>query len=68
MEPLQTIIDEIGNAPQRRLSKVPKMADLKGFGQFLQNQGMHPHLMGDFPIHDGPTVQPDKPRKHYLVK
>lgn len=71
MEPLQTIIDEIGNAPQRRLSEAPKMADLKGFGQFLQNlknQGMHPHLMGDFPIHDGPTVQPDKPRKPYLVK
>jgi hypothetical protein len=71
MEPLQTIIDEIGNAPQRRLSEAPRMADLKGFGQFLQNlknQGMHPHLMGDFPIHDGPTVQPDKPRKPYLVK
>ncbi len=71
MEPLQTIIDEIGNAPQRRLSEAPKMADLKGFGQFLQNlknQGMHPHLMGDFPIHDGPTVQVSKPRKPYLVK
>ncbi|MGH1576044.1 beta-1,6-N-acetylglucosaminyltransferase [Planktotalea sp.] len=71
MEPLQTIIDEIGNAPQRRLSEVPKMADLKGFGQFLQNlknQGMHPHLMGDFPINDGPAVSIQKPRKPYLVK
>ncbi len=71
MEPLQTIIDEIGNAPQRRLSEVPKMADLKGFGQFLQNlknQGMHPHPMGDFPINDGPAVSIQKPRKPYLVK
>ena len=29
------------------------MVDLEGFGQFLQNlknQGMHPYLMGDFPV------------------
>ncbi|WP_072629504.1 beta-1,6-N-acetylglucosaminyltransferase [Planktotalea frisia] len=71
MEPLQTIIDEIGNAPQRRLSEAPKMADLTGFGQFLQNlknQGMHPHLMGDFPIHDDPITPVKKQRKPYLVK
>ena len=71
MEPLQTIIDEIGNAPQRRLSEAPKMADLTGFGQFLQNlknQGMHPHLMGDFPLHDGLVTPVKKPRKPYLVK
>ena len=71
MEPLQTIIDEIGNAPQRRLAEAPKMADLQGFGQFLQNlknQGMHPHLMGDFPIHDSPVMPAEKQRKPYLVK
>lgn len=71
MEPLQTIIDEIGNAPQRRLSEAPKMADLTGFGQFLQNlknQGMHPYLMGDFPINDGMVAHIEKPRKPYLVK
>jgi hypothetical protein len=71
MEPLQTIIDEIGNSPQRRLSEAPKMADLTGFGQFLQNlknQGMHPHLMGDFPIHDDPVTPVKKQRKPYLVK
>lgn len=71
MEPLQTIIDEIGNAPQRRLTEAPKMADLKGFGQFLQNlknQGMHPYLMGDFPIEEGLQQQPQKQRKPYLVK
>lgn len=71
MEPLQTIIDEIGNAPQRRLAEAPKMADLKGFGQFLQNlknQGMHPYLMGDFPIEDSPLQPSEQPRKPYLVK
>lgn len=71
MEPLQTLIDEIGNAPQRRLSEAPKMANLKGFGQFLQNlknQGMHPHLMGDFSINEDPIAPLKKPRKPYLVK
>ena len=47
------------------------MADLTGFGQFLQNlknQGMHPYLMGDFPVehalHDGRQNK----RKPYLVR
>src|SRR6056297_1712447 len=43
MEPLQTIIDEIGQQNLRGLAEVPRMADLTGFGQFLQNlknQGM----------------------------
>lgn len=37
MEPLQTIIDEIGKQSVHGLAEVPKMADLTGFGQFLQN-------------------------------
>ncbi|MEP5152837.1 beta-1,6-N-acetylglucosaminyltransferase [Planktotalea sp.] len=71
MEPLQTIIDEIGGAPQSRLKEAPKMADLTGFGQFLQNlknQGMHPHLTGDFPIDNGIATPSKKPRRPYLVK
>ena len=71
MEPLQTIIDEIGQQQVRGLAEVPKMADLKGFGQFLQNlknQGMHPYLMGDFPVaHDLHEPAPSK-RKPYLVR
>lgn len=58
MEKLQIILDELGVAGQRRLTEVPKMADLTGFGQFLQNlknQGMSPHLMGDFPVIEGET-------------
>ncbi|MFV2034484.1 MAG: glycosyl transferase, partial [Halocynthiibacter sp.] len=71
MEPLQTIIDEIGPRGRRRLAEAPKMVDLSGFGQFLQNlknQGMHPHLMGDFPAGDGAQPTKRAPRKPYLVK
>lgn len=71
MEPLQTIIDEIGKTSPKRLAEVPKMTDLTGFGQFLQNlknQGMHPYLMGDFPVeqaHHEPQLTKPKP---YLIK
>jgi hypothetical protein len=56
MEHLQTIIDEINPRAPRRLAEAPTIADLSGFGQFLQNlknQGMQPVLMGEFPVtHD----------------
>lgn len=72
MESLQEIVDEIGPLSQRRLTEVPTLVDLSGFGQFLQNlknQGMHPHLMGDFPIDPQPFNLPrQRPRKPYLVR
>ena len=71
MEPLQTIVDEIGLVHQRRLPEAPRMVDLSGFGQFLQNlknQGMHPYLMGDFPVDQAPVTMPGTPRKPYLVR
>lgn len=71
MEPLQTIIDEIGQLTQRRLSEAPTMVALDGFGQFLQNlknQGMHPYLMGDFPVEQELTNMPKPTRKPYLVR
>ena len=71
MEPLQGILDEIGQTKLRRLSEAPKMVDLSGFGQFLQNlknQGMHPYLMGDFPVERGVVATPKPPRKPYLVQ
>ena len=71
MEPLQTVIDEIGKQYQRGLAEVPKMADLTGFGQFLQNlknQGMHPYLMGDFPVEGRQLGQRPRTRKPYLVR
>ena len=71
MEPLQTIIDEIGVRHPRRLTEAPRMVDLQGFGHFLQNlknQGMQPHLMGDFPASDRQGQAQASPRKPYLVK
>ena len=71
MEPLQSIVDEIGTANHRRLSEAPRMVDLAGFGQFLQNlknQGMHPYLMGDFPVEHPPANVTRPPRKPYLVR
>ncbi|MCE8005450.1 beta-1,6-N-acetylglucosaminyltransferase [Aestuariivita sp.] len=71
MEPLQTILDEIGVVRDRRLAEAPKMVDLEGFGQFLQNlknQGMHPYLMGDFPVDPAPVNKARPPRKPYLVR
>jgi hypothetical protein len=71
MEPLQTIIDEIGHPAQRGLTEAPRMVDLTGFGQFLQNlknQGMHPYLMGDFPVEQGLHEPHQSKRKPYLVR
>ena len=72
MEPLQTIIDEIGPAQSMRgLAEAPQMADLTGFGQFLQNlknQGMHPYLMGNFPVAQDPQHGQSTTRKPYLVR
>lgn len=71
MEPLQTIIDEINPRNSRRLTEAPRMADLTGFGQFLQNlrnQGMQPVVMGDFPVGDGPRPATSRRGRPYLVK
>lgn len=71
MESLQVIVDEMTGKATRRLTEAPRMYDLTGFGQFLQNlknQGMHPYLMGDFPIEGAPLNQTPKLRKPYLVK
>lgn len=71
MEALQTVVDEMSGKALRRMTEAPKMHDLTGFGQFLQNlknQGMHPYLTGDFPVEPAPLNQAPKPRKPYLVR
>jgi hypothetical protein len=71
MEPLQSIIDEISPRSLRRLTEAPRLADLKGFGQFLQNlrnQGMQPILMGDFPAGEDPNPAASRRGRPYLVK
>ena len=71
IEPLQTIVEENGPAHNSHLTEAPKMVDLSGFGQFLQNlknQGMHPYLMGDFPPDDTFADRVRPYRKPYLVQ
>lgn len=71
MEPLQLIVDEISPRSLRRLTEAPRLADLTGFGQFLQNlrnQGMQPVLMGDFPVGDDPRPTAGRRGRPYLVK
>lgn len=71
MEALQSMVDLIGTKGLRRLAEAPRMVDLTGFGQFLQNlknQGMHPYLMGDFPVDPPPTNAEPRARKPYLVR
>ena len=71
MEPLQLIVDEISPRAMRRLTEAPRLADLSGFGQFLQNlrnQGMQPVLMGDFPVTDDFQNNPGRRGRPYAVK
>lgn len=52
LEPLQSILTELKPRASGALTEAPRLVSLDGFGQFLQtlkNQGMHPHLMGDYP-------------------
>jgi hypothetical protein len=70
MEPLQSIVDEISPQALRRLTEAPRLCDLTGFGQFLQNlrnQGMQPFLMGDFPVGDLPVNPNQRRGRPYLV-
>lgn len=68
---LQPIVEEMTGRPNRQLAEAPRMHDLTGFGQFLQNlknQGMHPYLMGDFPVDPQTGSEPPKRSKPYLVR
>lgn len=71
MAALQLISDRLDPGAQRRLTEVPRMIDLTGFGNFLRNlrnQGMNPHLVGDFTIvDDRPHAQQQVRHKPYVV-
>ena len=71
--PLDVLQDvaTLGAAWGRRIVDPPGMVDLSGFGQFLQNlknQGMHPYLMGDFPVEPVSLPAETVQRKPYLVR
>jgi len=71
MENLQTIIDDINPRAPRRLTEAPRIVDLDGFGQFLQNlknQGMQPSVMGEFPVTHDWRPQGRPSGRPYLVK
>lgn len=71
MEPLQTIIDEISPRATRRLTEAPRMSDLSGFAQFLQNlknQGMQPTLVGEFASDGTPGTGSPRTNRPYLVR
>ncbi|SIT85307.1 DUF5927 domain-containing protein [Pontibaca methylaminivorans] len=70
LESLQVVIDNIVPGPKQHLTPLPRLVDLDGFGQFLQdlrNQGMHPYLMGDFPLEQKQDAESEPSRKPYLV-
>ncbi|WP_296427075.1 beta-1,6-N-acetylglucosaminyltransferase [Yoonia sp.] len=70
VDALQLIVDQIARYRGVAITELPAMADLTGFGEFLQdlkNQGMHPFLTGDFPIVKLPTSPAVKARKPYVA-
>ena len=71
--PLEILQDvaSLGAAGAKRITQQPRMVDLSGFGRFLQNlknQGMHPYLMGDFPVEPTAVAPETVKRKPYLVR
>jgi hypothetical protein len=62
-EPLEQLVDLLHPRAAHRVTDLPQLLDLRGFGGFLQdlrNQGMAPVLMGDFPS-DAELAQPSPP-------
>ncbi len=71
LERLGMLVEEIGMRNGRRLAEAPRLRPLDGFGQFLQNlknQGMQPHLMGDFPAGFDPVEATRNAQKPYAVR
>ncbi len=71
MDNTQEILNEISLGPTRRLTEAPRLTDLSGFGQFLQqlkNEGMNLHMAGDFPTGTGATPMNMVQKRPYLVK
>ncbi|PJI85800.1 core-2/I-Branching enzyme [Yoonia maricola] len=70
MDVLQTIIDDIAGHRGNALKEVPKMPDLTGLPDFLQdlkNQGMHPFLTGDITVGNTQQTIPAVRRKPYVI-
>lgn len=62
-EPLEQLVDVLNPRTTHRVTDLPQLINLAGFGSFLQdlrNQGMAPVLMGDFPS-DAELARPAPP-------
>lgn len=67
MTRLQSVLDDLTGRDPRRLTEVPDMRELRGFGRFLQglrNQGMKPVVTGDIPV----DPNEDDPRETQVTK
>ena len=52
VDAIQQVLTDLGTKTSETFTELPKMQDLTGFPEFLQelkNVGMHPYIMGDFP-------------------
>ena len=72
IEHLTGLLEEIGPRDgQGAVIEAPRMRRLEGFAGFLQtlkNQGMHPHVMGEFPLGFGEETPPERGGRPYVVK
>ncbi|MEP1612962.1 MAG: beta-1,6-N-acetylglucosaminyltransferase [Roseobacter sp.] len=71
MQHLQAILSDIEPRNENTPSEVPLLADLAGFGQFLQNlknQGMHPYLVGEFLDNQQALNRPSERSRPYVVR
>lgn len=70
-EPLEQLVDVLNPRAAHRVTDLPSLIPLHGFGAFLQdlrNQGMAPVLMGDFPS-DADLAQPHQaPARPRIVR
>ncbi|MEM0946972.1 MAG: beta-1,6-N-acetylglucosaminyltransferase [Pseudomonadota bacterium] len=72
IEHLTELLEEIGPRDGHgAVIEAPRMRRLDGFAGFLQtlkNQGMHPHVMGEFPLGFGEDTPPERGGRPYVVK
>ena len=69
-EHMQTAIDAMGVSTGHKMPPTPKMKDMTGFSEFLQNlknEGMHPWVAGEFLVENRPDAEKSAPRRSYQV-
>lgn len=70
-ENLRAALDQIEPGLGQGLTHAPRMADLSGFADFIQNlknEGINPYLLGNYHEGDERPAGPNKKRKPYVVR